>query len=362
MSTHEVDDRSSEIAYSQPVSGHHWSPIGSTESYDGTLTLTRSRGATARITFQGTRIQVMGLVSPQGTGGAPASTYMLDNRPSIRFTTTQAPSTSPRVLFYDSGELDAGSHTLIVTNDAEGPFFWIDSFIVTENLEPESEPSPDPPPQPAPVTTPPADITAPSSETNQAPVTRANQSGVASSPTPRAGDSSMTLPASSVTQGEVNPSESVLEGGIKIIVTTRDATPSGGLIIILLSILAVITMKRKARRKSLLPDMRTAHAYHSPPSVGTSSQPISFSPSPIPFGSEGGKNRYIAGGLSSYPAHVTGNGQLSGHQPQLSVNSTLVSSATGSSSGEMAIALGEQLPPSYQQAQGQGLAASSPFI
>lgn len=238
----------------------------------------------------------MGLVSPRGTGGTPASTYALDNRPSSRVTTTQVSNARPRVLFYDSGELDAGSHTLVVTNDAEGSFFWIDSFIITEavapepapepSLDTEPEPSPAPPLQPAPVSAPPADTTTP----NQALVTSVSQSG-SSSPTPRAADPSRSLPASSVTQDGPNPSESVMEGGVKIIVTTRDSTLSssspspqltsasstspsdgpnvgaivggvlGGLMLVLLAILALFVVKRRARRKAFLLETHVARAY-----------------------------------------------------------------------------------------------------
>jgi hypothetical protein len=205
-------------------------------------------------------------------------------RASSRFTTTQASNTRARVLFYDSGDLDAGSHTLIVTNDVEGSFFWIDSFIITEVDEPapEPEPSPDPPSEPSP-----SAVITPSSSTSRAPATSVSQTG-ASSSTPRAADPSAT--ASSAPQDRANPSESVLEGGIKIIVTTRDSTPSsgsvspqvtgaasapaegpnvgaivggvlGGLIVILLSILVFIVMRRKARPKSVLPDMRATQPY-----------------------------------------------------------------------------------------------------
>lgn len=54
MSIRIIDDLDSSITYSSPAQGHHWSRHTSEGSNAGSVTLTRTRGATARHTFDGT--------------------------------------------------------------------------------------------------------------------------------------------------------------------------------------------------------------------------------------------------------------------------------------------------------------------
>ncbi|TFK19650.1 hypothetical protein FA15DRAFT_555079, partial [Coprinopsis marcescibilis] len=79
----------------------------------------------------GTRIAVYGLISPQGVGSTPVSRYSVDSGAVTTFRATETSERQSQALFYDSGILPADTHTLFVTNEAEGSFFWLDYLLVT---------------------------------------------------------------------------------------------------------------------------------------------------------------------------------------------------------------------------------------
>ena len=157
MSTIRIDDRSSSVTYSQPASGHHWTSQGSSTSNANTLSLTRTRNAFASVTFTGacrefvsalklsgpwlisfrlagSSIAVYGLISDSAVSDvAPASSYTIDGGTTYTYTATQTSSVQSQVLFFKSDSLSNGQHTLVITNLAEGDFFWLDYFDVTPN-------------------------------------------------------------------------------------------------------------------------------------------------------------------------------------------------------------------------------------
>ncbi|KAH9476932.1 hypothetical protein JR316_0010848 [Psilocybe cubensis] len=126
-----IDDRDSIVSYSKPAVGGHWSSQGSSTSYQSTLSLTRTRNAHASVSFTGTSISVYGLVSPSGTGNIQSSSYSVDGSKTEVYMARPIERTQSQVLFYDSGPLVDGQHTLLVTNLVELDFLWIDYFLIT---------------------------------------------------------------------------------------------------------------------------------------------------------------------------------------------------------------------------------------
>lgn len=48
-----IDDQDSSIVYSKPLLGHDWTTHGGAKEYMSTTSLTRTKGASAKITFSG---------------------------------------------------------------------------------------------------------------------------------------------------------------------------------------------------------------------------------------------------------------------------------------------------------------------
>ncbi|EAU87906.1 hypothetical protein CC1G_01553 [Coprinopsis cinerea okayama7 len=230
MAARRIDDRDPSIAYSQPAQGHHWTDQGSSTSYGGTLRLTRTRNANARVTFEGTSIQVYGLISPSGTGEVPISNYAIDNLPTVMYTAAPNSQTQSQVLFFDSGPLSPGTHTLIVSNQREGAFFWLDSFVIT--------PNPAPPPASPPQADPPVTQPAPSPQegirpdpsplpgSDRPPPVGSSNPDPAPSPSPRSGQAS-ELP-SQISHAH-NPETTYDASVTRILVKSREPTPSGSI-------------------------------------------------------------------------------------------------------------------------------------
>lgn len=123
-------------------------------NYLGTLTYSNLSGAVANFVFSGTvdtlsgvqgstlnmlallgtRVSVYGALFPVGTFNR-TSQYLIDGQ---NFTTVYAPprtisSEQHRVLFYDSGPLPFGQHTLTIEN--LGVEYWFD-FIKADGVDP----------------------------------------------------------------------------------------------------------------------------------------------------------------------------------------------------------------------------------
>ncbi|PPQ69902.1 hypothetical protein CVT26_014165 [Gymnopilus dilepis] len=139
-----VDDTDSSIRYS----GDWDEIVGSTRQWGaGTVHSTSQRGASATITFTGTRI-VMYCTLFHGTGNEIAN---------INFdgttTTVSKPSQSEDVyndVWFDSGEVLGVQHTLVVSNgggSSDTPL-QLDQFFIEGTVDAPSAPPPPPPPPP----------------------------------------------------------------------------------------------------------------------------------------------------------------------------------------------------------------------
>ncbi|KAJ7577565.1 hypothetical protein C8J56DRAFT_1061219 [Mycena floridula] len=122
MSVILLDDSDSSIVYSLG-----WFPGGGPFEFDSTTHGTTTAGATARIPFSGTYIEVFGTVTAQFSPDS-ISTYLIDNGAS----TTFAPDSSTlsadahKLLFFHSGTLAGGNHTLVITTSVEGGRYYLD--------------------------------------------------------------------------------------------------------------------------------------------------------------------------------------------------------------------------------------------
>ncbi|TFK19651.1 hypothetical protein FA15DRAFT_759892 [Coprinopsis marcescibilis] len=274
-----IDDRDTSVAYSVPISGHHWTNHDSSTSHSGTVRLTRTRGATARVNFEGTRIAVYGLISPRGTGETPLSMYSVDSGATTRYLGTQIESTQSQVLFYDSGPLSAGSHTLFVTNEQELDFLWLDSFMITPN--PPAPPEvPSALPVPAPVPSPEA-LPIPSSapvyiESVPSPVATQVPVGTnrPSSPTPSNDGPSSSSDASAIPRPFVNEVFITTGGGNaggspSLTAKDANAVPVGAIVggvlgalaLIGILLLGFVFMKRRQRKSRSDPYPPPSHAF-----------------------------------------------------------------------------------------------------
>ncbi|OSD04186.1 hypothetical protein PYCCODRAFT_130373 [Trametes coccinea BRFM310] len=102
--------------------------IGSAADYRSTLAFSNESQATATFQFTGTSVAVYGAIKPVGTWHM-ASTYLLDALPSGAYEPPSVvPSEQHHVLFYASGQLANGPHTLVIENMGEQ--FWLDYIVV----------------------------------------------------------------------------------------------------------------------------------------------------------------------------------------------------------------------------------------
>jgi len=146
MSEFTLDDRDPSVEYSG-----HWSNIGNSGDNVNmnTLKLTRVQGARAIVRFEGTAITVLGHLSPRGTGDTPESSYILDGATVGSYTGAPHSSRATNAEFFRSRTLEPGPHTLVIVNDAEDAYFWLDAFRIAPNPAPEPEPEPTPDESPA---------------------------------------------------------------------------------------------------------------------------------------------------------------------------------------------------------------------
>jgi hypothetical protein len=87
----------------------------------------------------GTGIDVYATLDRPGTIGAPSPLFTIDNQQPIRFNQTgtvlpELPNdvTSHHVVMRYDG-LSQGDHTLNITTDSSGPYFYLDFVVVTTN-------------------------------------------------------------------------------------------------------------------------------------------------------------------------------------------------------------------------------------
>jgi len=120
------DDQDSSISYA----GGRWTQSGFPGEYMETTTFTLQKGATARLTFSGTRIGVYGTIVDKE--GVPISSYGIDGGNTTIFHPGNIlQATQYRRQFFQSNELTEGSHTLVITTLADNAFFILDYFAIT---------------------------------------------------------------------------------------------------------------------------------------------------------------------------------------------------------------------------------------
>ncbi|TFK24590.1 hypothetical protein FA15DRAFT_412091 [Coprinopsis marcescibilis] len=132
-----IDDTNPNVVYSQPETGHHWTQHANNAALNKTLHLTRVRGATVRVKFEGTAIAVFGHL-PDSEFTNPVSWYSIDNGPTKVYS-PDLRTHRPQEQFFYSGDLDPGNHTLFITNEKGAAYFWIDYFSVSGH--PTGDPS-----------------------------------------------------------------------------------------------------------------------------------------------------------------------------------------------------------------------------
>lgn len=126
MSIVTVDDRDPSISYSTG----QWGQAGSANEFDSTTTWTSLRGATAKLSFNGTSIGVYGTIVQKGLLQDPVSSYTVDSNTPVVFNGKSQATTQYKQLFFQSPTLPAGMHTLTITNNVDGDQLFLDFFAV----------------------------------------------------------------------------------------------------------------------------------------------------------------------------------------------------------------------------------------
>ncbi|EIW52010.1 uncharacterized protein TRAVEDRAFT_24728 [Trametes versicolor FP-101664 SS1] len=102
-------------------------------NYLGTLTYSNLSGAVANFMFSGTSVSVYGALFPVGTFNR-TSLYSIDGQNTTLYAPPRTISSEQhRVLFYNSGTLPFGQHTLTIEN--VGVEYWFD-FIKADGVDP----------------------------------------------------------------------------------------------------------------------------------------------------------------------------------------------------------------------------------
>ncbi|KAI0649635.1 hypothetical protein C8Q79DRAFT_900551 [Trametes meyenii] len=120
-----VDNAASSIQYEGP-----WQMVASTgeDDLDGTLAGSNENAGIAKFLFNGTSVTVYGALRPVGVWDM-YSLYYLDNNPAIGYRPDpNVNSEEHRVVFYTSGPLSNGPHSLEIEN--MGTQLWFDYVAV----------------------------------------------------------------------------------------------------------------------------------------------------------------------------------------------------------------------------------------
>lgn len=119
------DDRDPLISYTGGV----WVQSGIAVEYNGTTTYSYQKGATASLKFSGTGVSVWGTLSE--AYGLPISSYSIDGGyPTIDIAKT-VQTTQYQRLFFQSTELTASSHTLVIIMHSDNTTIFLDFIAVT---------------------------------------------------------------------------------------------------------------------------------------------------------------------------------------------------------------------------------------
>ncbi|KAF8523461.1 hypothetical protein BU17DRAFT_63753 [Hysterangium stoloniferum] len=117
-----VDDTSTAISYA----GDWQALIGSSRQWMQTVHGAPSVGSTATLSWRGTQVTVIGTV-PVGNGST-ISSYQLDDGASTSVTFECAPTAVFSQVFWDSGIVRDGLHTLVITNEGTTADFQLDEI------------------------------------------------------------------------------------------------------------------------------------------------------------------------------------------------------------------------------------------
>ncbi|KXN82835.1 hypothetical protein AN958_02109 [Leucoagaricus sp. SymC.cos] len=125
-----IDDRDSSVSYSKPILGSEWSKFGGPKEYMGTASLTRTKGANAKITFSGTSIAVYDTVLATSVDFGTTSQSRADGNVGTEYTTNPTTEAQYGVEFFQSSSLSPSQYTLEAVNEPRNGWFWLDYFIV----------------------------------------------------------------------------------------------------------------------------------------------------------------------------------------------------------------------------------------
>ncbi|KAH6913087.1 hypothetical protein BKA70DRAFT_712789 [Coprinopsis sp. MPI-PUGE-AT-0042] len=288
------DDRDSVVQYS----AGEWGDAGVPEEYKSTTSWTETPGATARVTFTGRGISVVGTITMLGVKDRPVSSYVIDGDSSsrFRFEGEQTDIIQRNKNFYSVSGLDYGEHVLTITNESSEGTLYLDYFEVTGFDDPGTSSSSSPnnptpnPPSPSDSTTQSGQpsnspsLPSPSSSQSNAATplpNRSSSSGVSQSSL-TSGSSASGVPAETDQQGASDSSTPVgaIAGGVV-----------GGVAILCIAFLVFVIFRRRHKRKRDLEDLQDGYS-------GPHMQPVIQ-----PF--IAGNDRYAPSGYGAAATHRT---------------------------------------------------------
>ncbi|CAA7260857.1 unnamed protein product [Cyclocybe aegerita] len=135
------DDSDPSIVLENPRN-EHWNNnvIGNPSEYNRTTTLTRIQGARAWFNFFGSSVAVYGTIPvPEREDGSThaESLYSVDGGPPVIYQYHEHNTENLyRQQFFKSDILEEGNHSLVITNNIKGPYFWLDYIEFHSTLAP----------------------------------------------------------------------------------------------------------------------------------------------------------------------------------------------------------------------------------
>ncbi|KAG6833407.1 hypothetical protein H0H87_007392 [Tephrocybe sp. NHM501043] len=134
-----IDDTSQDLKYSGD-----WTIGGTSNEYNITRHGTAAVGSQVTCTFNGSLIEVFGSIG--GEKGdkslAATSSYTIDNNSTVQFTGAIGTVPLYKQLFFSSGALEDGQHSLVITYTTAGKNeYWLDYFRVTHSSSSGTTPS-----------------------------------------------------------------------------------------------------------------------------------------------------------------------------------------------------------------------------
>ena len=361
-----LDDRNPAVQYSEG-----WGEAGVQEEFQGTTSWTETVGATARVTFTGRGISVVGTITILGVKESPVSSYIIDNDPStrFRFVGAQVDRIQRLTPFYKIDNLEYGEHVLTITNESSEGTLYLDFFEVSgfenpggsSSSSPSSTESSSPNPLPSNQSLEPGQSSnspSPSAPSPSIPPISRSSLGPDRS---QSSSSGLALPTSDLSGDNAQQSNS--DGGPPVGAIAGGVV--GGIAVICIAILVFILCKRRERRRrdrELLdnysgPQMQPAiQPFMTSPHLGTNTghyAPSGYGASVAPVGSGSSHQtgmmsnpypNYHPQNASSYQMPVAAgythaddyNASMRDTASPLPVSSaSIVSGRTGASSGQL---------------------------